>query len=313
MKIKDGLLSIENYLSSNLEKFVKIVIKTICDKFLSRVQGTTTSERWEINEAEIIITEERMELIKSVIDQIRLFIDKKVYKDEHMITGVQGIGKSYSLLLMAHCFKFSEEIRKNFHVVMIAECSLLSKKKWNYVVEQFKIAFPEDPIFSKDIPFEEEMKTLYNLVKNYSKTGKILIIIVDQINWLYGTGESILDMLLSFDWTIKIVSESANNNIKLNKQYESYVWHYYRKMVSEVSVTSIITQESLNYHPSHADFDKILRITKGIPREALLLCMTEGNSLEEKISLYEKKRKTTLGSFMKNSLKTWMLLIMVVY
>jgi hypothetical protein len=84
-------------------------------------------------------------------------------------------------------------------------------------------------------------------------------------------------------------------------------------MVSEVSVTSIITQESLNYHPSHADFDKILRITKGIPREALLLCMTEGNSLEEKISLYEKKRKTTLGSFMKNSLKTWMLLIMVVY
>ena len=237
-----------------------------------------------------------------MLEQIRLFVDKKHYQEKHMITGVQGIGKSYSLLLMAHCFKYTEAIRQNFHVVMISECSLLSEKKWSFVVKQFKLAFPDDPLFSEESTLKKE--NLEKLVEKYSKAGKILVLIVDQINWLYGDGDQILGDLLSFNWTIKIVSESANNNVPANKRYETYVWHMYTKMISENSIIPILTRELAGKGIPETDLEKITNITRGIPRESLLLCLTEGNSLEEKISKYEYNRKKDLWSIHQKFIET---------
>ena len=262
------------------------MLKTFADVFFCRIEGSISNlqQNYKIIKPLVLITSERMELIKKIMNEFEPSQIDETYNSEHMLTGLQGIGKSYTLLLMAQCLKLNNK----FHVVMISECGLLSKNKWNYVISQFKLAFPL--VNFNEIPGDKEEFWLKNFILDQINQKKIVIIIVDQINWVFDEGDRILGSLLSFCWTIIIVSESANNNVPEKSRYLTYEKHTYKQMIPKELIHDLIQQEIKDYNPIGSDLQTILDITQGIPREALLLCMAKGTNLEEKIYNFQEAR-----------------------
>lgn len=79
--------------------------------------------------------------------------------------------------------------KTKIHVVVIAECELLQAKQWEYVVNQYKIAFPDEASFFEALlpkVNEKQQSKLKMFIRNKVKNGEIVAVIVDQINWAYG-------------------------------------------------------------------------------------------------------------------------------
>ena len=284
--------SIKIYIESHIDALVPIDMKTICKNFYSRVHGAERpplEALKEILKTNIIITQERKEFIFLMIKHLQLFLGNNPYWRKHLITGMQGIGKSYSLLLLAHCLKLKDH-QQYFHVVMISECQILLQNEWDYVINEFKIAFPNQSKQFDEIPDKEEKTFLRKFLEKAKQEKRIIILIVDQINWAYGKGDEILADLLCFEWTMIVVSESANNNIKPDKRYKEFDRHEYISMVSEKSVPFIIQTEFEHIKFQTTDFEKIIKMSKFIPREAMLICQSTGESIEEKVSHYQLNR-----------------------
>lgn len=288
----ESIQSIEDYLSNNLDQNIHINVQSLCGLFSNRKLGQNLFGEDPVFKTSIVITKERANFIKEIIKQLILAIKKDRYQSEHLLTGVVGIGKSYTLLLLAHCLSFNTVKAQNIHVVMIAECGLLQKKRWKYVMNQFQIAFENDKHILEDI-FEKSNsieKLLDNFIAKKTKNNEIIILIVDQINWAFQDGDKILRDLLTFEWTMIIVSESANNEIPEKKIYQSFYHHIINNFVNESSLQMILENE-LTHLPNLEEMKRIFEKTKGIPREAILLCLSPGNSFVDKIKNYEKERK----------------------
>lgn len=278
-----------------MEKFVEIDIDTICNHFYSRQKGSEfyqPSEDEEILKANIIVTTERKNFIFLIIEQLFLFLENKYYLKDHLLTGIQGIGKSYSLLLLAHCLKI-KEIPQIFHVVMINECRTLSYDRWEYIFSEFKKSFPDEIEYFEE-NLQEKDKLIRSFIRSFLAKAQqekiIVILIVDQINWAFGIGDKILEELLSFKWTMIILSESANNNIVENKRYLVYQKHEFNKMLSESSVELIIRTEFNKMNFNSEEIAKIIKSSSFVVREAIRICLTEGHTIDDKILNYETTR-----------------------
>jgi len=134
-----------------------------------------------------------------------------------MITGIQGIGKSFSLWLFAALIRQSPQSVKPIKVVFIPDCALLSYYKGNYLIRQFMLQFPNIPEFKELLTKDwiRQREFIYGFLDQLKSEGNIIILMVDQINSASNDGLKILDDLKGFSWTLVIYTESANNYILL--------------------------------------------------------------------------------------------------
>lgn len=192
---------------------------------------------------------------------------------------------------MAHCLKLTE-LQGIFNVVLISDCYSLSRKKWDYVIDEFKLAFiNQSKYFDEIIQFQKKKLVMIKLLLEKAKQeNKIVILIVDQINWADEEGDKILSDLLGFQWTMIVISESANNNFRSNKKFADFKKLEYMKLLSEKSVELIIKNDFPKLQLDLTDLSKIIKISNFIVREAVLICDSEGMSVDEKIQNYKSLR-----------------------
>ena len=145
----------------------------------------------------IFLTRERKTLYRSIIDSLDSYAHKKPYQLHHMITGIQGIGKSFSMWLFAYLIYQSPQKVKPIKVVFIPDCSLLSMYKGTYVIQQLLLQFPAAKEFEGLLSesWETQRKFIYNYLQKMESEGNIIILIVDQINSASNKGLTILDDL----------------------------------------------------------------------------------------------------------------------
>ena len=102
-----------------------------------------------------------------------------------MITGIQGIGKSFSLWLFAELIRISPKAVRQIKVVLIPDCVHLSFLKGEYIVQQFILQFPEIQEFKellKTTIWEKQKDFIYKFIKNFRSAGNIIVLMVNQIN-----------------------------------------------------------------------------------------------------------------------------------
>ena len=284
-------------LKENSGKAIPVNIEGLCGEFSDRLEGEVKEGMKPVISSLVVLSEERADFMNKILKNLELCIQKQDYQSKHILTGFQGVGKSYTLLLLAHYLSLPQVKKTKIHVVVIAQCELLSEKRWEYVVNQCKLAFPDEAIFFEELVFKVESKQKLKLdlfIRNKVKNGEIVAVIVDQINWAYGKGKEILEDILTFGWSITLLSESANNNIPENKVFKRYKLHNINHFIPKNLLKAILNSEINSYSPNTEEFNKIFETSNGIPREAILICRSKGSTMEEKINKYENKRKIQL-------------------
>ena len=77
----------------------------------------------------IFLTSERLKLYLNIIKELISFSKKKKYNVLHLITGIQGIGKSFSLWLFAYLLQKSpKEHKREIKVIIIPDMTSFPRK-----------------------------------------------------------------------------------------------------------------------------------------------------------------------------------------
>lgn len=252
------------------------------------------------------MTTDRKNLFLSLIQELCLYTKQQPYEIHHLITGIQGIGKSCSLWLFAYLFQqVSPQINQQIKVVLIPDCVLLSIYKGNYILKQMMLQFPGQ--IPKDLLNSKWGKQI-DFIKKFlgeleSERRTIVYLMVDQINDASGEGNMILDTLKGLAWTFVIYTESAHNYVNVNKEYIGFLKHNLISLVSFEEFSQIIEIErsglNLNVNKNENYLEIIKEITEYTalnPREAIKVLDSEGKTIQEKIKFYKRNRFNELAT-----------------
>ena len=260
----------------------------------------------------ILLTPKRLQLYRTLIQEIENLFNKKKYQRFHLISGIQGIGKSNSLWLFAHLIKQNQN--QNIQVVVIPDCRWLSTNSWIYVLHQFLPHFPHFAeriaklLKKKCFNWDEHKLLIMSILDEFTSQGKIAILIVDQINSADADGFEVLKELIGgmFHWTLIIFTESTNNYNHQNreKSFRLFTRHVCNFFISEKEFTEILQKEAkkivfkqnqeekkeeikVEDYPINDGWMKTIKSwTSTNPREGLRLLNSKGESMEEKIQSY---------------------------
>lgn len=198
----------------------------------------------------IHLTSVRLKLYLNILKELDSFFSKKKnYKIHHLIIGIQGIGKSFSLWLFAYLLQKSpKKHKREIKVIIIPDCAHLSLLKGDYVVQQFIQQFPEVPGFKEVLitDWPDQKKFIDNFVTDFTADGNILFFMVKQIDRASGQGLYILDDLKGLFWTLVIFTESENNYLTYPKEYICFRRHSLISLVSFPEFVEILSDESQN-------------------------------------------------------------------
>ena len=70
--------------------------------------------------------------------------------------------------------------------------------------------------------------------------------------------------------------------------------HNINHFIPKNLLKAILNSEINSYSPNTEEFNKIFETSNGIPREAILICRSEGSTIEEKLKNYENQRRDQL-------------------
>ena len=166
----------------NSGKAVLVNVKELCGEFSDRLdfsdrwEGKTNREIKRIISSLVVLSEEREDFMNKILKNLELCIKKQDYQSKHILTGFQGVGKSYTLLLLDHYLSLPQVKKNKIYVVVIAQCELLQEMQWEYVLNQCKLAFPEEANFFEEFLFIEQEKKkleLFKFIRNKVKMEKL--------------------------------------------------------------------------------------------------------------------------------------------
>ena len=239
-------------------------------------------------------------------------------KESKMLTGSQGIGKSYSLNFLAYYLRTCL-IKDKIKLVYIKDCSLLNSYGYDAFLYELSFAFPEENLQWNSLNSDKAMNLIHSfkncndqeylqwnclndnylakcLIQSYHDQGYFTILICDQLNSLKNSQNFNFDQIFQLDWTLQILSQSANN-------YYAPENDKILKLCSLINFDNIINQNSLQelllkYKKNsqlllnkQENYEKITGLVGNNPREAFLLLDQPGDLLENKIECYKIKRE----------------------
>lgn len=243
----------------------------------------------------LAVTRERREMVRYFLENLQLFLNTGT-PQAYRLVGPQGIGKTFSLFLLANFLKVAE-ISEFVKLIYINDAVLLTNDGWLPVLEEFSFTFPESrEVFAalRETATESEiLKVIRQKLNEINEKGLITVLICDNLNGLKGPlSQNIFDKLKISGWKIKLVCETNCNDTEnkhsfLTINYNSF-FHFneLKRLLNEFSVFK--------------DFElhKLQKIVGNSPREGFLVLSQQGNTLDEKISAYKDKRKAEiLASF----------------
>ena len=255
-------------------------------------------------DTKILLNSSRKKFICDIVENLKFFLNKQKHCARRLISGLSGIGKTFTLLLLVHFlknFNFSDDNMPTLKVIMIPNCRFLSEFLWGYVIDQFKFTFPEKSQTFEELKFQtdENIKAgLWKFVYEYVSEGNMIILVADQIDWVSGLGEGILDYLKSFPWTMQVFSESGNNDLKAQEKYVLWKKDFMREIVlnkdelleimkNEESSIDIFLKEKLSKTSLLVGFN---------PRETGYILNLEGETIEKKINKYIGQKLLSIGN-----------------
>ena len=165
-----------------------------------------SKDKTEVKNAKLFVTNLRRNALLKIVKEL-----KDNYKEPlqiYVFDGPQGIGKTYNLLIFSDCLRKV----KNVKLVHIQQSENLNDSFKDVILDQFYFTFPEEKEFFDQIKNKNVQKMLNKLEElliKYKRKGYILILIVDQLNYLKDTEK--LKKLISLGWNIFFGSQSANN------------------------------------------------------------------------------------------------------
>lgn len=116
------------------------------------------------------------------------------------------------------------------------------------------------------------MKKLEDLLKNYQEKGYILILIVDQLNYVKSNTRNLLDNLLLLSWDIFFGSQSANNGQTDGKDWK---YHFDSFLFSEEEIYQLIRLHK-KIELSQENVKRLMRFTGKVPGEIIRVLDSEG-------------------------------------
>ena len=278
-------------------------------------------------QTEVLLTNQRFHLYQNIIAELNLLTNKKRYKRNHIVTGIQGIGKSNSLWLFAHLLSQFPKKKPRTKFIFLPDCKNLNSTPEYYIIEQFKFHFPEKAEelnnLAKIKSWDLFRQTISNIV-NYSvdDLSEFLFFIVDQINDAGTEGFKILKELAAYKWTLIIFSESANNHQSIKKELSLFISHSCEFFIEdlhefcEVLLLEHPTLNQLEICRNVKDHNVLMKIclecvnkmkkyTSLNPREGVKVLSYKGKTIEEKIQNYVSQRIDELNNdfydFLNNS------------
>ena len=303
-----------NAIIENLKKIIKESKTSITLKFskeklfagdfyhfqydCSEKEDTRGTEK--IRETQLFITDSRKIMFSKLFDEFKVALLEKM-NQIFSIDGPQGIGKTYSLLILASTFRKNSKIR----FVFIQNSKRVNIRSWKEILDQFICSFPE---------YEEHLNKLKNsdndsdiiialkkILREYAKKGVIVVLIFDQINFLDTEGVSLLLNLKSFEWAAVFLSQSSNNqdekpvkdarsifqeNLTNRSEFKSILDYHFEKRKNEKLITPDFT----------IDYDELIKYTGFIPREGIRVLDSKGSTFQEKLETYVEQRAEEISA-----------------
>ena len=214
-----------------------------------------------------------------------------------MLSGCEGIGKSFTLIYLVYLFKNSC-IRDKIKCIYVPNCLQITMET---LLEEIYRVFDsaEDKItITKTIEkFELEIGiqgALRKLIKKYNENGFLTVMIWDQLNSLDRNLNTLFLNVTQLNWELQVFSQSSTNdtNPKLKIFYRKCINKNFDNLIENKDIEKLILNDKkyLNLHLEDSDFKEIFELVSTNPRETYLILNSEGKTLNEKISNYILQR-----------------------
>ena len=220
-------------------------------------------------------------------------------KRKFLLTGNEGIGKTYTLGLLAHVLKNSAA-KDQIRVLYIPNCILFSEDPFE-VIDEFKKVFPEITC-----PFFKDFESICATMEDYYNNGIYTVFIADQLNNISDKFSEKFFKLAAIPWKIQIYSQSATNitnadfKILFKCVTHYYCDHFFRANSVKTFIRHLIKELSLEFNLTDEDFKTIFSLVKENPREIHYILTSKGNTLNEKIENYCKNRESEIFDLHQN-------------
>ena len=254
-----------------------------------------------MKDATFFVTKRRRNALLKIVKELQDNYEQRL--QIYVLDGPQGIGKTYNFLIFSHCLRKI----KNVRLVHIQQSENLNNCFVEEILDQFYFTFLEEKDFLVKLKVIDDdniiLIKLKGLLRKYKKKGYILILMVDQINYMKNKVKELLDQLFSLRWDIFFTSQSANN-----EQNDEKFWKYMYDsfLFSEEEIDTLILhhidQQKTNNHLdknfefSGDNFKRLMQFAGKVPRELLRVIDSEGKTFEEKLLNYANVRENELNT-----------------
>ena len=210
-----------------------------------------------------------------------------------LLQGNEGIGKTYTLGLLAHVLKNSAA-KDQIRVFYIPNCLLFSEDPSEAINDEINKVFPE----LNWIDFKNDFGSICRIMNDYYYKGIYTVFIADQLNNISSTSLflQLFSKLAMIPWKIQIYSQSATNltneNFKILFKCATHYScdHFFTANSVKNFIRNLIKEKSLKFNLTDEDFKSIFSLVKENPREIDLILTSNGNTLNEKIENYIEDR-----------------------
>lgn len=242
----------------------------------------------------IYFTDNRMNFFRKIFEKYQKIPKKD--KNQHLLTGTEGIGKAWTLLLFSHLIHCSQ-LRSQIFLFFIPDCDIFIENPLKQLKNELIFAYENCESLHNSTFLFDEIKS----IKNFFQLDQCLRTITDDTNIMslflvagqlnsipWNCTKNFLD-IYQLSWNLKISSHSATN-IEM-EEFSSL----FKKCLTSNGL-NIIDHENLRkllakYKYQENQIQKIEKLVGTNPREALLIVNSTGANLDEKISCYKSKRR----------------------
>lgn len=244
----------------------------------------------------ICITQNRKDFIKNILYKMLDYSKKhdknnNTYPLKFLLSGSEGIGKTFTLIYLAHLLKEYNQYSNNIKLIYLSHCIYLNRMRLDYLKQEFEFSFRGDEENINNINFLNEL--MYNFresINKYRINGYMTILIVDQLNSLNNSSIFLFEELVALNWNFIVCSQSSTNIIKpeLKQFFKDCDKMNYDDFFNENDIKKIVLKNDINL--SESDFKNIYAIVYNNPRETFKILNLEGGNLQEKIEVYKDIR-----------------------
>lgn len=254
-----------------------------------------------ILEANLILTNERRNLIKNILERIMVSCQTGL-RVKILLNGPQGIGKTWSLWLLGHILKLPK-FSQHFRILYISKASDIEFDGWRFILKEFLFGFPESISLNEEMPRSKCAEALEQEIFKYNKQGKFTVLICDQINELKSGSLEIFNTLRQMPWNFIMCSQSANNDdSSKDLNMDNFV------KIERISL--FLPQEidfflvSQHFQISKDEWRKVQEVAGSNPREIALLLSQKAKNINDKIERYKYQRGTDIWKAHSDYIKT---------